>query len=217
MRVGSGLRSRRYLVPVGANFAAASFGGFGRSVVGDGATGDRSVADRHMDMHRRARHRRLATAIRRQRLRRGAGDPHAVSCAGARAGRSRDCAHFATGRAYVTTNAINNMSALFAVGASAFGGPATDPAAGAFDLECARETLARSFGRVDLVPFSDVLDCTDIDDVVAYLTSMPPGDRATREQVTAVRGSIAREMAAAGGVFRVHRESGLLVAGQPLG
>lgn len=58
-----------------------------------------------------------------------------------------------------------------------------------FDTEVARRTLQAQFSHVEAHHYDDELRCTDPDDVVAYLTSLPPGDEAPPtelERLTAV-------------------------------
>ena len=53
---------------------------------------------------------------------------------------------------------------------------------------------------------------TDPEDVFLALTSYPPGDAASDEQLTAFRAAIERAFADGGGVLEVQNEMGLFLA-----
>ncbi|MGC2485140.1 MAG: class I SAM-dependent methyltransferase [Acidimicrobiales bacterium] len=75
-----------------------------------------------------------------------------------------------------------------------------------------REHLERHFGSVSWRPFIDELHCRDAEDVVAYISSMPPGDRATPEQQLSLRHEIDERMRIGNGVLRVTKETGIFLA-----
>jgi len=119
------------------------------------------------------------------------------------------------GIAIVTTNGLGNMAELFSLGASAFGGPDADPGAADFSLESAEPMLRSVFAEVELRRFASTMNVTDPADIVAYLRSFPPGDRATASEIEHL-GRLADEaFSADGGVFQVHRDVGYLVARKP--
>src|SRR5690606_27868521 len=61
----------------------------------------------------------------------------------------------------------------------------------------------------------DVLHCTEPADVVAFLTSYPPGEHATAEQRTRLDAVVRDRIDAGGGALVVHKEVGVLLCRQP--
>jgi ubiquinone/menaquinone biosynthesis C-methylase UbiE len=72
--------------------------------------------------------------------------------------------------------------------------------------------LQHHFESVEWRTFDDSLRCIDVDDVVSYMTSTPPGDRATPEQLVKLREETQRRMDAGGGVLDVTKETGVFLA-----
>jgi SAM-dependent methyltransferase len=72
--------------------------------------------------------------------------------------------------------------------------------------------LEQHFGSVQWRDFEDELHCRDAEDVVAYIRSVPPGDRATPEQQLALRREIDERMRLGHGVLRVTKETGAFFA-----
>jgi SAM-dependent methyltransferase len=73
-------------------------------------------------------------------------------------------------------------------------------------------TLERHFDTVEWRPYEDQLRCTDVDDVMAYITSVPPGSHATSEQLKALRDKIQLNMARGQGALNVSKEGGVFLA-----
>ena len=116
------------------------------------------------------------------------------------------------GVAVASTNSETNMAALFELGHAALGDERQDLAARAFSLESGEAILRRHFGAVELHHAAAILRVTDPDDVVAYLTSFSPGDRATPAMLARLEAMTADAFAAGGGVFEITRDAGFLVA-----
>ena len=116
------------------------------------------------------------------------------------------------GAVVASTNGELNMAALFELGHAALGGERLDLAAAAFSVESGEAILRRHFAEVDARRAVDVLRVTDPADVVAYLTSFPPGDRATPAMLTRLEAMTVQAFAAGGGVFEITRDTGFLVA-----
>jgi SAM-dependent methyltransferase len=72
--------------------------------------------------------------------------------------------------------------------------------------------LQQHFGSVEWQSFDDGLRCTDVDDIVSYMTSTPPGDRATPEQLAKLREETQRRIDVGGGVLEVTKETGVFLA-----
>jgi SAM-dependent methyltransferase len=116
------------------------------------------------------------------------------------------------GVAVASTNSETNMAALFELGHAALGGERLDLAATAFSLESGPAILRRHFGAVETHRAVAVLRVTDPADIVAYLTSFSPGDRATPAMLARLDAMTADAFAADGGVFEITRDTGFLVA-----
>jgi SAM-dependent methyltransferase len=72
--------------------------------------------------------------------------------------------------------------------------------------------LERHFDAVEWRTFDDNLRCTDVNDVLAYITSTPPGAHATPEQRDGLRDEIQRRMDHGQGVLTVVKEGGVFLA-----
>jgi SAM-dependent methyltransferase len=72
--------------------------------------------------------------------------------------------------------------------------------------------LQQQFCSVEWQLFNDGLRCTNVDDIVSYMTSTPPGDRATPEQLVKLRGETQRRIDAGDGVLKVTKETGVFLA-----
>jgi 2-polyprenyl-3-methyl-5-hydroxy-6-metoxy-1,4-benzoquinol methylase len=72
--------------------------------------------------------------------------------------------------------------------------------------------LQSSFDDVEWRPYDDRLNCTEGDDVVAYIMSMPPGEDASHDDVTRLRAEVDRRLALGGGVLTITKDVGAFVA-----
>lgn len=97
--------------------------------------------------------------------------------------------------------------------------------AAVFETSRARKNNAEIFGPTSGIPmlrecFSDIewrghrdaILCTDPDDVVRYLTSMPPGSGASPSQLGLLRSEVVRRMAIANGVLAISKDSGVFLS-----
>jgi SAM-dependent methyltransferase len=105
-----------------------------------------------------------------------------------------------------------HLHELFDIEQSIFNEPRTRILGDIFGPVSGVAPLERYFESVEWRTFNDSLRCTDVDDVVSYLTSTPPSDRATPEQLTKLREETQRRMDAGGGVLDVTKESGVFLA-----
>jgi len=115
------------------------------------------------------------------------------------------------GVAVVATNGRETLAELFALKAAVFGGAARDELIDGFHLENGRPMLEAAFPDVEFRPYEDALAITSSDDVHAYLTSSPPGDRASAAEDLALRNAISTAFEAGGGMFRVSKSAGLFI------
>lgn len=113
------------------------------------------------------------------------------------------------GRVFVSTNTRDSMSELHKLGARAFGGEVVDPGAALFSLDDAERTVRGVFGTVERHDLTDEMTCTDPDDAVAFLLSMPPGIHVLKEQQDELAAIVHEEAERAGGVLRTVRRNGL--------
>lgn len=111
----------------------------------------------------------------------------------------------------VTTNGVADLKELYAL-TTAFGGAPVNPAAVAFGFEAAEALLRAQFGNVTEALCPGGLHVTDPEVVFLALTSYPPGDRASDEQLAAFREAIARAFEAGGGVLEVQKATGLFLS-----
>jgi SAM-dependent methyltransferase len=115
------------------------------------------------------------------------------------------------GRLVVTTNGRENLTGLYALSTS-FGGGAVDPAAEAFGFERAEELMRAQFGAVAVEEHPAGLRVTDPETVYLALTSYPPGDRASEDQLVAFRAAIDKAFAAGDGVLTLRKQTGVFIA-----
>ena len=74
----------------------------------------------------------------------------------------------------------------------------------------------RQFALVEWRNFADTLECTDAEDIVAYLTSSFSGEDATPQELRILRAKVAARLDAGNGVIKVSKETGAFVAWTPL-
>ncbi|GAB2182692.1 class I SAM-dependent methyltransferase [Roseibium sp. LAB1] len=120
------------------------------------------------------------------------------------------------GRIFASTNAQSNMSELHAIGAIAFGGRPIDPGAALFSLDDAEQLVGQLFEDVRREDLLDVMTCTDPEDAVSFLLSMPPGISAPEEQQRHLAELIRNESDRSGGALQTTRRNGLVVGTKAL-
>jgi ubiquinone/menaquinone biosynthesis C-methylase UbiE len=111
-----------------------------------------------------------------------------------------------------TANGPRHLHELWEVRAGVFGGETVSPLVTAFGSETGLPLVEEQFSGTEWRAFEDELRCTVADDVLAFLTSAPPAESATPDQLAAMRADIVRRLEAGGGLFRVAKESGAFVA-----
>jgi SAM-dependent methyltransferase len=108
-------------------------------------------------------------------------------------------------------NGPDRLRQLWEVRAEVFGGTPTSPQTEAFGSVSGLPLVRTRFAHTSWRDYESTLSCTDADDVVAYLTSAPPGEDATPAQRDALHDAVARRMTAGAGVFTVTGQSGAFV------
>jgi SAM-dependent methyltransferase len=111
----------------------------------------------------------------------------------------------------VTTNGAGNMRKLYEL-TTVFGSPPVDPAGAAFGFEDAERLMQSQFGNVTMSRHPAILRITEPEDVFLALTSYPPGDEASEDQLAAFRSAIAHAFQQGNGVLETEKESGLFLS-----
>ena len=104
---------------------------------------------------------------------------------------------------------------LFEIEALVFGVRRDRSHADVFGSQNGREMLERKFVDIEWRQFEDALRCTNLADVVAYLTSVPPGETANSEELRQLRVEVEHRMHESAGVLEVTKDSGLFLARHP--
>jgi SAM-dependent methyltransferase len=115
------------------------------------------------------------------------------------------------GVAVVATNGSNNMRELFDLQRQVFGELSGGDGSRAFALENGRAMLEAVFRETDLRHYPDVLTCTDPADIFSYLTSSPPGDKASDDEADILRRVIDHEFEVGGGTFKITKDVGVFL------
>lgn len=115
------------------------------------------------------------------------------------------------GLAVVATNGLRNMHQVFDLQRQVFGEKSGGDGSGAFALENGRALLEAAFKEVRLLRYPDALTCTEPADIFSYLTSSPPGDRASDHEAAALRNVIDRAFEAGGGTLTVTKDVGVFL------
>jgi SAM-dependent methyltransferase len=115
------------------------------------------------------------------------------------------------------TSGDAHLRELWEIRAEVFGGAPVSETVVAFGVESGERMLAESFGSVAWRLYPDELVCTDPDDVIAFLTSSPPGEGADADQRARLRSAVGRRFDAGGGTLRVTKETGVFVCRDPVG
>ncbi|HKA85109.1 MAG TPA: hypothetical protein VKD21_14650, partial [Acidimicrobiales bacterium] len=84
-----------------------------------------------------------------------------------------------------------------------------------FGIDGGDAMLCGCFADVQWRRYDDWLDCTDPDDVLAFLGSTPPVEDASPHDRQRVADAVHRRFAAGGGRMRVSKETGVFVCTGP--
>lgn len=115
------------------------------------------------------------------------------------------------GRVLAVLNGTGNMRELAELVASVLGGPGRDPSTLVFGAEQGEAVFRDTFDAVEVVPFEDALVCTDPEDVMDYIATLPNRTPSTN-QVAQLRENLARAFRDQGGVFRISKDVRLLIS-----
>jgi len=120
------------------------------------------------------------------------------------------------GSLIAATSGPRHLRELWEIRSQVFGLPAASETTQAFGSVTGDAILRRSFARVEWRDYDDELRCTDPDDVVAFITSMPPAEDASSEERRDLRRAVESRFNAGGGVFPVSKQTGVFLARVPL-
>jgi SAM-dependent methyltransferase len=113
------------------------------------------------------------------------------------------------------TVGTSHLRELAEIRAEVFGGRNVLPTVDTFGIEVGEPMLRGCFADVEWRHYDDWLDCTDPEDVLAFLASTPPVEDASREDRRRVAEAVHRRFAAGGGRMRVSKETGVFVCAGP--
>lgn len=120
------------------------------------------------------------------------------------------------GKLLAAANGPANLKELWEIRAEIFGVEPVDRTTGAFGSVTGQPILQARFSRVEWHAYADELRCTDPEDVVAHLTSSPPGEDADPRLIGALARAIRARFDGPDGLFRITKDTGAFVATDPL-
>ena len=107
-----------------------------------------------------------------------------------------------------STNGPSHLRELDEISQEVFGPRSVPRYMEAFGTHTGEPILARHFGNVEWRGYDGDLVCTNADDVLAYLVSLPPGERATDAELQQLHDVLADRFAANDGKLSVTKETG---------
>lgn len=119
------------------------------------------------------------------------------------------------GTVVASTNGAANLASLFELGHPVLGGPTADPVAAVFGLENGEIAMRRHFRDVTVHRSVDTMRITDPADLIAYMTSFPPGDVADEDTRARLKTVVEKAFAAGDGAVTTVRDGGYIIARLP--
>jgi SAM-dependent methyltransferase len=101
-----------------------------------------------------------------------------------------------------------HLRELWEIRSEVFGGPPMSRNPASFGSVTGEPILRTCFASVEWREYVDTLRCTDPDDVVAFLTSAPPGEDASVDQLRDLQRAIERRFRDGKGVVTISKETG---------
>jgi SAM-dependent methyltransferase len=120
------------------------------------------------------------------------------------------------GVALAATNGRENLAELFALRGEVWAGEPVDPVSWRFGIETGGPMLEAAFAEVALERYDDDLIATNPADVVAYITSSPPGAGANADELARLDAAAQAAFARGGGTMRIGKDTGLFTCRGPL-
>jgi SAM-dependent methyltransferase len=115
------------------------------------------------------------------------------------------------GAALIATNGLENLAELYALRAQVWPGAPSDPVSWRFGIETGGPMLEAAFAELALERYDDDLTVTDPADVIAYITSSPPGAGADAGELARLETAARAVFARGGGAMKIGKDSGLFV------
>jgi SAM-dependent methyltransferase len=109
-----------------------------------------------------------------------------------------------------------HLRELWEIRSEVFGGPPMSRNPASFGSVTGEPILRTCFASVEWREYADTLRCTDPDEVVAFLTSAPPGEDASVDQLRDLQRAVERRFREGKGVFEISKETGAFLARDPL-
>lgn len=119
------------------------------------------------------------------------------------------------GQLLAATNGPHDMRELWEIRAEVFGQRPHEGLTRRFGSVSGLPMIEAVFGEVEWRTYTDQLRCTDPADVIAYLTSFPPGEDAEPEVLAELNRAVHERFADGSGVFTITKNSGAFVAREP--
>jgi SAM-dependent methyltransferase len=105
------------------------------------------------------------------------------------------------GMVLVAAHGTAHLAPFWEIIRTVFGDTVESDVTARFDTTVGRRLLEARFSRVEARRYDDELRCTDADDLVAYLTSLPPADEATPTERAHLEQAVHERIARSGGVL----------------
>jgi hypothetical protein len=115
----------------------------------------------------------------------------------------------------VATNGERHMKTLKEIEHSVFATRVVDRTIEAFGLTTGLPMLNAEFEDVEMRPYTDNLHITSRDDVLAYMTSYPPMEDGTPQQLAALEVAVDAAFEAGDGTLVVEKDVGLFLCRGP--
>jgi SAM-dependent methyltransferase len=117
----------------------------------------------------------------------------------------------ADGVLLASTNGPSHLRELDEIASEVFGPRSTPRYMELFGAQNGGEILGAHFPSVEWRSYDGDLVCTNVDDVLAYLVSMPPGERATDSELQRLHQAISDKFAEQDGALKITKETGAFV------
>jgi SAM-dependent methyltransferase len=109
------------------------------------------------------------------------------------------------------TNGPSHLHELLEITTEVFGASARPRFLEPFGAHNGSAILSEHFSSVEWCSYDGDLVCTNADDVLAYLVSLPPGERATDDELQRLADAVARALTEGDGALHVTKETGAFV------
>jgi len=119
------------------------------------------------------------------------------------------------GTLIAAANGRRNLAELWAIRAKVFDVSLIPETTERFGRESGERLLGSRFGNVAWRGYPDELVCTDIGDVLAFLTSSPPGEDASTVERACLEDEVRARLDADDGTLRVSKQTGLFLCREP--